>query len=77
MAPDDRQLSQTKTRVDAEGPARAPWWRWWPLLAVAAVVWAWFGYGADVMYAAVVAGVAVYACGGGTGAGPLGRPRLA
>lgn len=47
-------------REDNAHPYRA-WWKWWPLVAFGVSVYAWFAYGVDVLYAIVVASVAVYA----------------
>lgn len=59
----DGGLPRARAVVDTEGASRgwSVWWRWWPLVAIAGVVSAWFGFGVDVLYGTIVAGVAVYA----------------
>lgn len=62
MTPDNGTPSAPPVTEPRRGrAARREWWRWWPLVAGAAAVWAWFAFGVDVLYAVVVTSVAVYA----------------
>lgn len=66
----DDAMPRPRAVIDTEGAGRARpvWWKWWPLVAIAGAVPAWFWFGVDVLYGTVVAGGRGLRLRGGTGA---------